>query len=135
METTIEKNNRKNILSTLWIFFLLNIIYADILNLIGAPAPTTAEAEELVATLASPEMLLLVAIFLEMAMIMVVLSRILTYTINRWANITIATLHTLGLVASLFVSTPTIFYLFFVGVEVTTLLFIVWYAWSWKNAS
>lgn len=114
-------------------FYVLNILYADVLNLIGGAAPTTAEGVELVNTLLSPEMLLGAAIFLEMAMIMIVLSRLLKYSINRWANIIIATLHTLGVLASVFVAAP-IYYVFFVIVEVTTSLFIVWYAWSWKNS-
>ena len=78
-------------------------------------------------------MLLSTAIFLELAMVMVILSRLLKYGMNRWANIIVASLHTLGLIASVFVGTPTIFYIFFVVVEVSTLLFIIWYAWSWKE--
>lgn len=132
MENKRVTNDRKVIFSTLWVFYVLNILYADVLNIMGETATTTAEDVELINTLTSPEMLLGAAIFLEMAMVMIVLSRLLKHGINRWANIIIATLHTLGLLASLFAGTPTIYYIFFVIVEVTTLLFIVWYAWSWK---
>lgn len=125
--------DRKAILSTLWVFYLINIIYADILNILGESGSTKAlESEELINTLVSSEMLLVSAIFLEIAMVMIVLSRLLKYGINRWANIIIATLHTLGLLASLFVGALKIYYVFFVIVEIITLLYIVWYAWTWK---
>jgi hypothetical protein len=137
MQLLKHGTDRKVILSTLWVFYILNIIYADILSLMhatfsGYDAPT-AENAELVSTIVSPEMLLGVAIFLELGMVMVVLSRLLKHSVNRWANIVIAILHLLGLLASLFVGTPTIYYIFFVTVEVITLLFIVWYAWTWAE--
>ena len=135
MEKASSSIDRSVILSTLWIFYVLNIIYADVLNLMGSEANTGSKDAELINSLMSPEMLLFSAIFLELAIVMVILSRILKHGINRWANIVIATLHTLGLVASLLVGAPTIFYIFFVLVELVTLLFIVWYAWSWKQVS
>jgi len=95
--------------------------------------PTTAEEVELVNTMATPEMFLVSAIYLEMAMVMILLSRVLKYGINRWANIIIAALHTLGTLASFFVVAPPIFSIFFMVVEVITLLFIVWYAWTWAS--
>jgi len=126
--------DRKMILSTVWIFVTLNYLYADVLVLLGKAGPITAEEAELVNTLSTPEMLLIAAIFLEMAMVMILLSRLLEYGINRWANIVVATLHIVGVLASLFVVTPPIFYSFFVIVEVIALLFIARYAWSWKNS-
>lgn len=130
--------DRKIILSTLWVFYILNILYADVLSLMEATfsgyESSTAENAELVSTIVSPEMLLLIGIFLELGMVMIVLSRLLKHGVNRWANIVIAILHALVLLASLFVGTPKIYYIFFVIVEVSTLLFIVWYAWSWKDS-
>lgn len=123
--------NRHAVLSTLWVFYVVNILYADVLNLMGEASPTTEEGLELINTLVSPEMLLGTAVFLELAMVMIVLSRLLKYRINRWTNITIASLHAPGLLASLFVGTPTIYYMFFVMVEFITLLFIIRYAWTW----
>lgn len=133
MENENNSIDRRVILSTLWIFYVLNIIYADVLNLMGGESNATGEDAEMISGLMSPEMLLSAAIFLEFALVMVVLSRVLKYGINRWANIVIATLHTVGLLASLFVGAPAIYYIFFVLVEVVTLLFIVWFAWCWKQ--
>ena len=130
-------NNIKVILSTLWVFYILNILYADVLSLMGATfsnyGSSTAEDAELISTMVSPEMLLGVAFYLELGIVMIVLSRLLRYGINRWANIVVAILQTIGLLASLFVGTPAGYYIFFVVVEVIALLFIIWYAWTWKE--
>lgn len=133
MNEKMTTKDRRTILSTLWIFVVLNYLYADVIILMVGHGPATAEEAELVNTLSSPEMMLVAAIYLEMAMAMIVFSRLLKYGINRWANIIIATLHALGVVASLFVVTNAYFYIFFVTFELVTLLFIVGYAWSWKN--
>src|SRR6056297_118672 len=129
--------DRKVILSTLWVFFLVNIIYADIISVMEVTFTgydvTTAENFELVQQILSPAMLLLVAIILELGMIMIVLSRVLKRAVNRWANIIIAIIQALVLSASLFVGSPDMYYIFFATVEYTTLLFIVWYAWTWTE--
>lgn len=135
MNGDMTTKDRKMMLSTLWIFVTLNYLYADVLTLFADVGPTAPEEVELVSALSTPEMLLVAAIYLEMAMVMIVLSRLLKYGMNRWANIIIAPLHILGVLASLFVMTPPIFYPFFVAVEVVTLLFIVRYAWSWKDSN
>lgn len=132
MQVSKHGTDRRVVMSTLWIFYLFNILYADVLNLMEGKAPS-ADAAVLIENILSPVMLLGVAIFLETAMVMIVLSRMLKYGANRWINIAVALLHTLGLVASLFVGTPTIFYIFFVAIEIPTLLFIVRYAWTWPE--
>lgn len=130
--------NRKVILSTLWVFFVVNIIYADILGVMSVTYTgydvTTAENFELVKTFFSPAMLLLITVILELGMIMIVLSRVLKHAVNRWANIIIAIIQALVLTSSLFVGSPDMYYIFFATVELTTLLFIVWYAWTWAEA-
>ena len=134
MEASKKVVDRKVILSTIWIFYLFNILYADVLNMMGEMPTNSANGVELIESLLSPEMLLGAAIFLETAMVMIVLSRLLKYRINRCANIIIGVLHTLGVTGSLFVGTPTIFYIFFAVVEISTSLFIVWYAWTWTQS-
>lgn len=133
MQVRKHSIDRRVVFSTTWIFVVLNYLYADVLVLLSGHGAATAEEAELVNTLSSPEMFLVAAIYLEMAMVMAVFSRVLTYGINRWANIIVATIHILGGLASLFVVTNSIFYIFFVVVEVSALLFIVWYAWTWTE--
>ena len=134
MSLTIKIKDRKVMLSTLWVFFILNILYADVISLMKANFTdydvSVADNAELVQTILSPEMLLGISIILELGMVMIVLSRVLKHAVNRWANIVIAIIQALVLVASLFVGTPKMYYIFFATVELTTLLFIVWYAWT-----
>jgi len=133
MNTEEKTKDRKVILSTLWIFFILNTIYLNVLKILGDVKPSAPEDVEFVNSLATPEMMLFAAVFLELAMVMILLSRLLKFNINRWANIIVATIQTLGVLGSLFVATPTI-HVFFVTVEIITLLSIIWLAWSWKEA-
>jgi len=137
MELVKNGTDRKIVLSTLWVFFIVNIIYADIVSLMEVTYTgydvTTAENFELVKSILSPAMLLLIAIILELGMIMIVLSRVLRHAVNRWANIIVAIIQALVLTASLFVGSPDMYYIFFATVELTTLLFIVWYAWTWPK--
>lgn len=129
----MQITDRRMLISTAWIFVTLNYLFLNIFKLLGEVTPTTAEEIELVNSMATPEMFLFSAIYLEMAMVMIIFSRLLKYGINRWANIIIATLHTLGTLASLFVVAPEPFSILFVSAEVFALLFIVWYAWSWAE--
>jgi len=99
----------------------------------GGVPTSSSEGEELIATLLSHEMLLGAAIFLETAMLMIVLSRLLNQGTNCWVNIILGLLHTAAVIVSVFVGSLTIYYTFFVVIEVTTSLFTVWYAWTWHK--
>lgn len=133
MQDSKHGTNRRVVISAVWIFVVLNYIYADVFILLGGHGASTAEEAELVNTLSSPAFFLVAALYLQMAMVMIILSRVLKHNINRWANILIASLHVLGGVASLFVVTNAIYYIYFVTVELIALLFIIGYAWSWKD--
>lgn len=133
MQASKQVLDRRMVLSTVWVFIVLNYLYADVLILLGDITATAAEDVELVNALSTPLMLLVAAIYLQLGMIMVVLSRVLVHGVNRWANMIIAALHIVGGIASLFVMPPPALYIFFVASEVTALLFIVWYAWSWTD--
>ena len=120
-------------LSTLWIFVMFNYIYADILTLMDP-----AVLKEIVTgTVGGLEMtqgfLLGAAILMETAIVMVVLSRVLKYRANRWANIISGIIHTAAVFLSLFVGTPAMYYTFFATIEIACTLLIVWYAWKWVN--
>ena len=120
-------------LSTLWVFVMFNYIYADILTLMD---PTVLN-EIITGTVGGLEMtqgfLLGAAILMETAIVMVVLSRVLKYRANRWANIIVGVIHTAAVFLSLFVGTPAMYYTFFATIEIACTLLIVWYAWKWIN--
>jgi len=121
---TVVMKDRKVILSTLWIFALLNYIYADIFTLFFN---TEAQTETMTAGAVVG-----FAFLMETAIAMVLLSRILKYGANRWANIVAGVIHTALVSWSLSVGTSPAFYIFFAAIEILCTLFIVWYAWKWK---
>jgi hypothetical protein len=125
--------SRRIVLSVAWVFVVLNYLYADVLVLMSGHGAATPEEAELVNTLSSPEMFMVAAVYLEIAMVMAVLSLVLSYSLNRWTNVTLAALQSIGATASLFVVTNAYFYIFFVIMEIAALLFIVWYAWTWVD--
>lgn len=134
--TTAGFERRRVVLSTLWIFAVLNYIYADVYSLFFNPVlqPEAARrfAEGYVGDIQITQGFVLVtAILMETAIAMVLLSRVLPYRANRWANILAGGLHTLFVAWSLIGDTPNGFYLMFAAIEVACTLFIVWYAWTW----
>ena len=64
-------------------------------------------------------------------MVMIVLSRILSYKSNRLANIIVALIMTIVQVGTLFTADNTMHYIFFGIVEVGTTSFILYSAWNW----
>jgi hypothetical protein len=70
---------------------------------------------------------------METGIAMVLMSRILKYGANRWANIVAGVINTALVIYSLFVGSPLSFYVFFASIEIACTLFIVWYAWRWRN--
>jgi hypothetical protein len=77
--------------------------------------------------------LLGVAIMFEIPFLMIVLSWVLKYRANRWANIIAAILLILSQISSLFLGVPSPAYLFYSTVEIAALSLIVWNAWKWRN--
>ena len=118
---------------TLWIFVMFNYLYADVLGL-HDPAILkeliTGHAGSLQIT---QEFLLGAAILMETAIAMVLLSRVLKYRANRWANIIAGVIHTAAVSLSMFVGKPALYYIFFGTIEIVCTSLIIWYAWTWTN--
>lgn len=127
--------DRKALLSTLWIFITVNYIFCDILS--------NMEPEFLKVLLQggqlsglppiNQEFLLGSAILMEIPFAMILLSRILKFRANRWTNIIAGTIMTAVQIGSFFVGPPTLHYIFYSVIEIACALFIVWYAWKWRN--
>ncbi|HTT56071.1 MAG TPA: DUF6326 family protein [Opitutaceae bacterium] len=75
---------RRALLPLLWMFVLLNMIYADILSLMDPASPIR---RIMVGTARVPAGLLAGAILMETSIGMVLLSRLLPRQANRYANI------------------------------------------------
>jgi len=118
------------LLSTLWIVVMINMLKADILSLFIPGA-----AEEVVKTAAStgasvPQLMLGAAIIGQLAIAMIVLSRVLKYRINRWANIVVG-LVIIAYIWGGMVTYP--HYIFIATVETICLLLIIAIAWRWRS--
>jgi hypothetical protein len=127
--TNTKSIDRKVLLSTLWIFAILNYIYADVFNLFFNPAAQAGTAS------ITAGAALFFAVSMETSIAMVILSRVLKRGANRWANIAAGIFHTGLVIYSLFGQTPMPFYVFFAVVEIACTLLIVWLAIRWKPAA
>jgi hypothetical protein len=127
---TTGKMDTKVLLSTLWIVVVFNMLKVDILSLF-IPGAT----DELAKTSAStgipiPQLMLGGAILMEISIVMILLSRVLNYKVNRWTNI-FTSIITILFVVGGGVSYP--HYIFDATVEVICLLTIIWFSLNWRN--
>ena len=120
----------KALLSTLWIFVLFNMIFRD-LHEFGRPG----FLEEIMTGIVNgvqitEELMLLGGIMAEVPISMVLLSRVLKYRINRWANIFA------GAITMAFVinnGVKDLDDIFFAAIEIVALALIIWCAWKWRR--
>ena len=83
----IAEMDMKTKLSTLWIFTLLNAIFLDIHAFLKPGFLAEVMTGFVGGVQMTQELLLLGAIMVEVPIAMVLLSRVLEYRLNRWANI------------------------------------------------
>lgn len=119
-------------LSTLWIFLTVNYIFCDVFTLMYHEELKQILAGSMGGINITQPFLLSFAVIMEIPMIMIVLSRLLKYKINRIFNILAGVLLTLIQAASLFNSSNTLHYIFFSVIEIVTTIIIVVYAIRWK---
>jgi hypothetical protein len=122
-------------LSLLWIFALLNYLYADVLALFAfIGAPNSAPHLPQWALLGS-------AVLMEIPIAMILASRLLPFRANRLANIVAACAETLinGFLTFVLPLTNGDFqdpiypaYLWFATIETTCTSVIIWKAWTWS---
>jgi Family of unknown function (DUF6326) len=131
----IAKSDTKILLILLWVFFSVNFMYADTLSSLE-PGVLAMEMSGYVAdgtVKITDGFLLGTAIMFEIPFLMIVLSWVLKYRANRWANIIAGTLFVVTQISSLFLGAPSPAYIFYSTIEIAGLLLIVWNAWKWHN--
>ena len=136
---TTETKDRKAMLSLLWIFVMFNFTYADILtlyfnNVLQKELWKLFQSGFVGSVHITQGFVLLGAVLLETAIAMVLLSRVLKYRANRWANIIVGLIQIAAVVQSL--TGPlywNLYYAFFATIQIACMLFIVWYAWTWRQ--
>ena len=123
----------KTKLSTLWIFAMLNYLYADVMTLMDPQARKIIQSGSVGPVHINQGFLLGAAVLMETAIAMVLLSRVLKYRANRWANVIAGVIQTAAVSLSLLTSTPAPYYIFFAAMEIPCTLFIIWLALRWKT--
>ncbi len=131
---TTEMTDKRAILSTLWIFAMLNYLYCDVMSLMDPEFLKQYLTGNVGGVHVTQGFLLGAAVLMEIPTAMVLLSRVLGYDANRWANIIAGFIMTVVQFSTLFFgSSPTIYYIFFSVLEIACTAFIVWFAWKWPN--
>jgi len=126
----IAKLDTKVLLSTLWIVVMINMLKADILSLYIPGATDEVASTAASAGASIPQLMLGAAIIGQLAIAMIVLSRVLKYVINRWVNIVVGIL-IIAYIWGGMASYP--HYIFIASVETLCLLLIIGFAWKWRN--
>lgn len=138
MDTNIQVRKisyMKLLFAILWIFLSVNYIYCDQLSTLepGVLEETMTGFVADGTVQITPVFLLGTAIMMEIPFLMIVLSWILKFKINRWVNIIAAVVMVLIQIASLFLGAPSLAYIFYSVVEITALLAIIILAWRWSG--
>ena len=118
-------------LSSLWMFVLVNMLFRDMHEFARVGFLEGLLEANATGTQASAELVLVAGIVLELAIAMIVLSRFLNIRLNRWANITVASIFIMTTIG--FNLAPDLDDLFFAGMEIIGLISIIFIAWGWKN--
>ena len=130
---TTERQDRKVILSTLWIVATLNYLYCDVVGLMDPDLLRQYLAGSVNGIHMTQGFLLGAGILVEIPIAMVLLSRVLRYRANRWTNIAAGFVMTAVQCSTLVLTPPRAYYVFFSILEVGCNALIVWYAWMWPH--
>ena len=127
-----NRTDKKVLLSAIWVFAVLNYLYCDVLalmdsNLLNQFLTGTVDGMKL-----TQNFLFGASILMEISISMTLLSRLLSYRVNRIANLIASTITTLVQIATL-IGKPTMYYIFFSLIEIaaTSSIFII--ALKWKD--
>ncbi|MCA9925554.1 MAG: hypothetical protein KC421_24455 [Anaerolineales bacterium] len=127
-KTIIKMEDMKVKLSTLWIFVMFNMAFADIVGFMNPGAlediMTGGVGFEI-----TPGLLLVFSIALEIPIAMIFLSRTLKYGVNRWVNIIASVITILFVIGG---GNTSLSYMFFAAIEVMCMLLIIRLAWTWR---
>lgn len=126
----IQIQDRKIILSGLWVFVMFCITYADI---IGFIEPGTLEniINDNTGFVLTPALILVFSLFQAIPIAMILVSRWFRRDVNRWLNIVasvLTLLYVLGGGNWKSVSFPV-----FAALEIAAMLGVIWLAWTWRN--
>jgi hypothetical protein len=116
------------ILSALWIATMLTYLLGDVLRIFSGDTQRQEMKEQL--TKFTQPMWLFIGILMVLPIVMVVLSVILDYPANRWANIIMAGFFFIFNLIGL-PTYPSAYDRFLIAVSLVFNGLTIWYAWNW----
>jgi hypothetical protein len=120
------------ILSTIWIFVVLNYLYCDVMSLMDSNLLRQYLSGTVDGMVITPSFLLIAAILMEISMSMVLVSRLAPRGPNRIANLVAATITTVVQAATL-LSPCAPYYLFCSAIEIAGTIAVFVIALTWKR--
>lgn len=124
MDTT-----KKVTLSTLWIVVMFTMVFADIFSFMLPEFLKDLVAGNTPLKI-TQELMLAMAVLVQIPILMIYLSRVLSRKINRWVNMLAAGITILFVIGG---GSPYLHYYFFATIETGCMLFIIWTAWKWAE--
>ncbi len=126
----IQVQDRKVTLSTLWVFVMFCIAYADV---IGFIEPGTLEKiiNGNVGFELTPAIILIISLVQAIPIAMILISRWFRRDVNRWLNIAASVLTLLYVLGG--GNWESASYPVFAALEIVAMLGIIWLAWNWRN--
>ncbi len=126
----IQVQNKKVTLSTLWVFVMFCIAYADV---IGFIEPGTLEKiiNGDTGFVLTPALILIFSLFQAIPIAMILVSRWFRRDVNRWLNIAASVLTLLYVLGG--GNWESVSYPVFAALEIVAIFGIIWLAWTWRN--
>lgn len=118
-------------IAALWVAVLLLYAYGDIFGFFAPGQIEEVMGGEISGIRITQTFLFLVSVYIAIATLMVFLSLVLAPAVNRWANIVLATLYIVSIVASAIGEDA--YFVFLSILEIGLLLLLVRYAWTWPR--
>ncbi len=129
-----QKIKPQTLLSTLWVFLLLNMIFRDLHQFGNAEFLEQMMSGVINGVEITEELMLFGGFLAEIPILMVLLSRILADKVNKWANILASVITMLVMASSL--PSADMDDIFHMIIEVVAFVIIIGIAWklpSWKS--
>lgn len=119
-------------ISALWVAVLLLFAYGDIFGFFAPGQIEEVMGGEISGIEISQTFLFAISVYIAIAILMVFLSLVLAPRIGRLANIVLAALYIVSIVASAIGDDA--YFVFLSVIEIALLLLLIRYAWTWPRA-
>lgn len=117
-------------ISTLWVVVMINMVFADILSFMDPEFLSQVATGVVSGITITPMFLLLAAIFVEVGILMIYLTRALNRRASRIANLIAVTITILFVIGG---GSLKPHYIFFASIEVIAMIYIAYLAWTWRK--